>query len=56
MCMFQHDCRQEPWHPFLDGVRETVDEGTYTDDSSMTLADRGIIERRFAMRKLDLSS
>lgn len=55
MCMLQHYCRQEPWHPFLDGIRETVDESTYANDSSVPLADSGIVYRRFTTRELDLS-
>jgi hypothetical protein len=55
VCMFQHYCCQESRHPFLDGIRETVDEGTYTNDSSVPLANSSIVNWRFTMRELNLS-
>lgn len=55
MCVFQHHCRQEPWHPFLDGVRETVNESTYANDSGVPLTDSSIVNWRYAIRELNLS-
>jgi hypothetical protein len=55
ICMFQHYCRQEPWHPFLDGVRETVNKGAYANDSSVPLTDSSTVNWRDAIRELNLS-
>lgn len=55
MCVFQHHCRQEPWHPFLDGVRETVNEGAYANDSGVPLTNSSVVNWRYAIRELNLS-
>ena len=43
MCMFQHYCRQEFWHPPLDSVGEAVDQRAYANDSCVALSESKIV-------------
>ena len=51
ICVFRQDIRQQLRHELLHGVRVTVDQGAYTEDSGVPLSNSQIVFHRLAIRR-----